>query len=903
MSPKTLEKILLAVIVAVPGVVYLYTVAPTLSFWDCGEFISSCQTLAVPHPPGMPFFIFLGKVWLMVMGAIAAVLPISKEVSWHMNLLGISFTLLSVVLVFKIIQRTLMTWRSNLSPNLILLISAATGLLVSFSFTFWENALETEVYSAATFFFLLIHYLVFRWYDSVRQNEPKNRFILLSFYLIFLFTGIQLMPFLMFVPIYIFIFFVERRYLRDGLLVLLGIFQLILFMIMFVVPITTATVVFLSLPLALGLILILNNHRRYSNWRFFLVGAGLVLVAVTTELYLPIRSHVLNRQYRDPAAQVKYLAGKNIAPRINENDPGDSWAAFNMVLHRAQYGPQRLLPRKTQEETGYNVIAGYFWQMAMYVRYLSWQVTPETVLPFFRGILYFLFYIMGFAGMFYLFKLDRRWFLLFILIMFMLSFAIVGYLNMKFSPSDSNPKHLGHEVRERDYFFHTGFTYFILFAGFGFAWFLEWFKKELKGHRLAQPLGAAGIIAFSVIPLFTNISVNNRYKNFAPKDYGYNMLLGCDSGGIIFTNGDNDTFPLWFTQEVMAFRRSVIVANLSLINTEWYIRQLKLWGVPIGFSDYTIRRLMPGVTEDRRVIYVKDIMIREIIAANAGIKLPERDYYIPGSEFAAKYLKGYRGRRPIYFATTVSPDNFEGFMPYMRVEGIVYRLTGDSVPYPNHLDVDKTQSYFYRDFRYTGILDPEKQKVLPSILYDYEKRKHDGEFYNIKVAKDDNTRILYTNYQIETYNLGLALLGRGDLPGAIKAWRFSMLFEAQETYPMLFYIGYAYAAMHQPDSADAYFSRVTVNNSGLIARIGAVYNETGYHDRAIDYFKRALAMNPRTPEASLGLVTSYIAQCDTAAAIGVLEDWLRLNPDDSSARDMYQMLKKGVWRNPALKKE
>lgn len=898
MNLKTLEKILLAAIVVIPGSVYLYTVAPTLSFWDCGEFISSCFTLAVPHPPGTPFFILLGRVWLMFVGAVGTILPFSREVSWHMNLLGITFTLLSIVLVFKIVLRTLRRWRPELPPGLTLIIAAATGLLLAFTYTFWENALETEVYSAATFFFLLIHYLVFRWYESTRQGEPKNRLLLLAFYLIFLFTGIQLMPFLIFIPLYVFVFVVDRRYLRDHLFILLGLFQLLLFLIIFVVPITTFTVILVLLPLTTGLVLILNNPRRYANWSFFLIGAALTIVAVTTELYLPVRSRMLNRLYQDPAAQAQYLAGKNIAPRINENEPGDGWLAFNQVLHRSQYGPQRLLPRKTQDETGYNVVVGYFWQMAMFVRYLSQQVTPETVLPFFRGILYFIFYAMGFSGMFYLFRLDRRWFFLFMLIMFMLSFAIVGYLNMKFSPSDSNPRHLGREVRERDYFFHTGFTYFIMFCGFGFAWFLEWIKKELKGHRLAQPLAAAGLIVFSVIPFFTNISVNNRYKNFAPKDYGYNMLLGCADGGIIFTNGDNDTFPLWFTQEVMAFRRSVIVANLSLLNTDWYIRQLKRWGAPIGFSDYTIRRLTPGITEDRRVIYVKDIMIREIIAANAGIKLPERDYYIPGAEFAAKYLKGYRGRRPIYFATTVSPDNFEGFMPYLRIEGIVYRLTGDSIPYPGNIDIDLTRQYFFRDFRYTGILDPPKQKLLPAILYDFEKRKRDGEFYDFKVVKDENTRVLYTNYQIELYNLGLALMGRGDLPDAVKAWQLSTLFEAQETYPMLFYIGYAYAAMHQPDSTEAYFNRITVKNPQLVAKMGIVYNENGYPERAIDYFKRALAMNPRLPEASLGLATAYLARRDTSAALTVFEDWLKLNPNDTTARELYEKLKKGLWHNP-----
>jgi len=893
MKQNTLEKILLAGILTLAAVVYLYTVAPTLSFWDCGEFISSCYTLAVPHPPGMPLFIFLGRVWLMVAGVFAAVLPISKEVSWHMNLLGITFTLLATALVYRLILKILRLWRADINRTTALVVASATALLVSFSFTFWENAIETEVYSAATFFFLLINYLVLLWYESVRNGSPKNRHILLSFYLIFLFTGIQLMPFLIFVPIYLFVFLVERRYLKDWLFILFGVFQLLLFAVMFIIPLNTGTVIITFLPVLIGLGLILNNRRRYANWKFFAAGVFLVLMAVTTEIYLPIRGKVLTRLYQDRAAQEQYLAGENISPRINENDPGRSWEDFNLVLHRAQYGPQRLYPRKTMDETGYNVVVGYFWQMGMFVRYLSWQIAPEDINRFFRGLLIALFYLGGIAGMFQLYRFDRKIFLLFMLIIFMLSFAIVGYLNMKFSPSDPDPRHKGHEVRERDYFFHTGFVYFIMCVGFGLYAFTEWMKKETRGNRLAHFASLGGIAVFSIAPLFTNFHVNNRYKNFAPKDYGYNMLRCCDEGGIIFTNGDNDTFPLWFAQEVMGFKRSVIVANLSLINTDWYIRQVKSWGAPVTFSDYTIKRLQPALTEDRRVVYVKDLMIREIIAANAGIKLEDRDYYTPGPEFAAKFLKGYKGRRPIYFATTVSPDNFEGFMPYMRIEGIVYRLVGDSLPYPENIDVDKTRDFFFRDCRYTGIFGPEKQKFLPQILADFETRRKAGEFYEFEIVKDENTRILYSNYQIELYNLGLALKARQDYKGAINAWRLSMLFEAQESYAMQFYIGYTYAQMGQVDSADYYFRSIKVKNPGLYGKIGLIYNEVGRFDMAIEFFQRALAQNARIPEVYLGMIGAYLGKGDTNSALGMLNEWVKANPQDTSAVNLIRRLKKG----------
>jgi tetratricopeptide (TPR) repeat protein len=343
----------------------------------------------------------------------------------------------------------------------------------------------------------------------------------------------------------------------------------------------------------------------------------------------------------------------------------------------------------------------------------------------------------------------------------------------------------------------------------------------------------------------------------------------------------------------MGFKRSVVVANLSLINTDWYIRQIKAWGAPVTFSDYTIRRLQPALTEDRRVVYVKDLMIREIIAANAGIKLEDKDYYTPGAEFAAKFLKGYQGRRPIYFATTVSPDNFDGFMPYMRIEGIVYRVTGDSLPYPENIDVGKTRDFFFRDCRYTGIFGPEKQKFLPSILESFEARRKAGEFYDFEIVKDENTRILYSNYQIELYNLGLSLKARGDYQAAINAWRLSMLFEAQESYAMQFYIGYTFAQMGAFDSADFYFRSIKVKNPALYGKIGLIYNEVGRFDTAIEFFQRALAQNARIPEVYMGMITAYLGMGDTNSALGMLGEWVKSNPQDTSAINLMTRLKKG----------
>ncbi|MCK4250121.1 hypothetical protein KAX97_01645, partial [candidate division WOR-3 bacterium] len=627
----------------------------------------------------------------------------------------------------------------------------------------------------------------------------------------------------------------------------------------------------------------------------------LIIMGISAELYLPIRAAKLTELYKNKDTREQYLAGENIAPRINECNPGENFSfsalfdyksSFNQVLHRAQYGPTRLIPRQTQDATGFNLIQGYFWQMHLFVRYLFWQPIPEGINRYFRGLVLALFCLFSIWGMVVLYKREKKIFLLTIMIMFMLSFAMVSYLNLKFSPSDPNPQHRPPEVRERDYFFHTSHVYFGILIGFGFLGFTNWVKNETKNKKLANIASLSSIVVFSAIPLLTNRHVNNYYGNFIPRDYGYNMLISCDDGAILFTNGDNDTFPLWFAQEVLNIKRKVIVANLSLINTEWYIKQLKYWGTPISFSDYVIDRLEPRMTPDRRIIYVKDIMVRNIIATNAGIKLSNEDYFINQKDFAARYIKGYKGKRPIYFASTVSRNNFEGFTPYLKLEGLVYRLTGDSVNPVFNVDVEKTKNFFYNAYRYTGVFEPKKQKSLSRLLVDFEKRKKEGEFYDFAIVKDENTKRLYSNYAAGLHSLGLKLQEQGDIQGTIDAWRFAVLFEPQPSYFFDYNLGLLFAQLGIVDSAEYYFSKIDVKDAQILIRIGSVYKAIGHLNGAIEYFQRAKNINPRLPQTYFGLYSAYLEKNDTASAIRILNDWLQLNPRDTSALNILKELRK-----------
>ncbi|MEO0095787.1 MAG: DUF2723 domain-containing protein [candidate division WOR-3 bacterium] len=886
-----LKNILILIILIIAGIVYLFTVAPTLSFWDCGEFITSAYTLAIPHPPGTPFYVVLGRVWLMIIGLFARILPISKEIAWHMNLLAIFFSLGSVFLIYKSILKILTLSKSGLNNKGIWAGFIAT-LGIPFYFSIWWNAVETEVYAPASFIFVLINYLVLLWYESFKKNQPDNKYLLLSFYLIFLATGIQLVSFLMVVPIYVFVYLIDPRILRDRLFLLLGIFQIIIFLYMFLLPdnFLKPALIVLILILLISVFFSMSRNTTANNRTFFWVGVFSSLMGLSAELYLPIRSKILTEFYKDKRTTERYLKGENIAPRINMNEPGESLSAFFGVLHRSQYGGQKILPRQTQIR-GAGVIEGVYHQIALYIRYLSWQIAPEYLNGFLRFFLLLIFYLLIINGMLELYKSEQRIFVFLMLILFFVSIGIVGYLNLKFSPSDANPAHQPREVRERDYFFHTSFLYIGLLIAFGILGFFEKIKK-LNIQNFLIPF----LVLYSILPAFFNFTLNSRYKNFIPKDYGYNLLISCAPNAVLFTNGDNDTFPLWFVQEVLGIRRDVIIANLSLINTDWYIRHLKYWEVPISFDNITIKKICEQgyfISEDRKIMFVKDIMIRDILATNAGKILHLQDYFIKAENFAKKVLKNYQGKRPIYFSSTVDYENYTGFEPYLKIEGIVYRVSGDSISFPRNMDVDKTQELFYRIYRYTGFFSPQKYEMLAKILYDFDKRKNEGEFFGYEAIKDQNTVNLYYNYAIALIYLGFLLRDNNDFEGALKSWRLSLLLGSlgKEAWKLYYNLGMLFNQLHLTDSADYYFSRIDKKEPQIFAQIGESFRLNRDYQRAIKYFKEALRINTHNASAYNGLIDTYLELNDTDSAIKLLEEWLRLNPSDTGAQMLLKSLK------------
>ena len=865
--------------------IYLYTVAPTVSFWDCGEFIACAYIMGVPHPPGTPFFVIFGRFWILLWQAISFILPITKEIAFYMNLSSALSGVATSVFVYIIVLKILRI--AGRQDNL-LSIGAAAGaaLLNAFARTFWFNSMETEVYTISTLIAITITWLTLHWYENMLKGMKKDHLLLFIFYLMFLSTGIHLLSFLLILPIYTFIFYVRPDLRRDINLWSFGVFQVLLFFILFISPDQFfQPAIYLTILLVLGTIFYNLAHPEYKpSFTFFALGVGLILLAVSTEYFLFLRSH-------SPTI------------RINECSPS-TWQAFWDVLHRKQYEPFGLIPRKTQIETGYTLLQGYFEQIKLYMKYFSWQF---TLIPS----------LIGIWGIFEFYDRHKKTFLFLIIILFMTSIALMTYLNLKFSPYDPNPLHRPREVRDRDYFFAPGFTYFTIFYGIGLFGLLLRLLQIIKDHlrpKIATTILIILTLILSLIPLKVNFAESNRHHRWVAKDYGNNLLNSCDDNSVLFTNGDNDTFPLWFAQEVLGTKRSVIVANLSLINTNWYIKQLKAWGVPITFSDWQIDRLRPYyIADQRKFLYVKDIMVRHIIATNAGINLSQEDYLIPQEEFARRYLKGYKGKMNIYFATTVSEDNYAGFKPYLRLEGLVYRVVPDSGV--DQIDVSKTIDLFYNRYRYTGIFSPEDFPYLRKIIPNFEERKKAGEFPNYRTHKTKDITRLLSNYAAGMAALGHHFLNRAESLETVndpsllpkirycyerveEFWNFGYLFRLEEGYRFLANLGVMKTKQRDYEGALKYFLKLEElkpDEPRFLLQIGEIYSLLGAEDKAVSYFRRVLKLNPRAPEAYSALLRHYLFHGDTVGLRMVMAEWLRYHPSDTMAQKLLKgLIQKGM---------
>jgi len=781
--------------------VYTWTAAPSVSFWDCGEYIATSYILGVPHPPGSPLQVLIRRLFTLI--------PIGSEMGFRSNLFSILVSSLTAAFLYLSIYEIISRFRSlrTTVEKAMAHASGAVGAIVtSFSFTVWHNAVESESYAPATFLFFFSLWLALTW-----EKRRKRKLLLLIGYIFGLSVGIHLTPLLAAPGVLVFVLLIRPDVVKDV--------------------------------------------------KFLLIIVLLFFIGTSTYGYLVIR------------------ARQN--PSINEASPTD-FQKLKAVVMREQYGPTEILPRRTQIETGMAVIPASIEQLKIYFKYLSWQWTPhprEDTLGdgtsprtwVLSKIAIALFLFLTLFGMFACYRINRRIFLIFFVTFFFTSIGLLGYMNLKFSPSDPNPEHQPREVRERHYFFAPSFILFGFFIGM--AVYGCW---ELCGRF--KPV-AYLILPLAVIPIISNYhSHANRRGNYIADDFGYNMLSSCDDSSILFTNGDNDTFPLWFSQEVKKTKPSVVVCNFSLLNTPWYMKQMKLKGVPMSLTDFQIDNLIayPVIKDGQPVegtLIMKDIALRDIITTNTGksfrpelllplkrstlpkkyramltselvhpniytkllpreywMRLPA-EYFLPHHEFADLVMKDYEGRLEIYFAVTCAQDNLKGFARYLTMEALVKRLVPDRV---EDFDVQKSDSLLNTVFRFRSLFDES-------------------------VYKDDNARRLISNYVAAYFYLGLAYKHQGNLDAAIATFEVADRFGHNRVLPVEYWLSYLYTEKGELAKAEKRLLQALSDDPSvpLSYMLGKIYLAQNRSEEARELFEQAIKLNAKEPSGYGGLLQLY----------------------------------------------
>ncbi|NOZ74857.1 MAG: DUF2723 domain-containing protein [FCB group bacterium] len=743
------NRIIAGLIFIATFVLYYSTMASTVSFWDCGEFIATAYTLGVPHPPGSPLFLILGHLFSM--------LPTSTDIGFRVNLMSPIATAFAVMLVYLILVRIIAQLRNGLKDNQDVLIAIGGGLVGALVFAVtdsnWFNAVEAEVYAMSTFFTAIVVWLILLW--SEKADEPGNeRYLLIIAYMIGLATGIHLLNLLTLPYIALIMYFRKSSFSWKS-------FSAVVLM--------TAVAFFI---IHNGIIKGLPRLAR----DFGIIGIAIIVVALTIAGIWAIRQHksvlsiILSSILLILIGYSSYtiiFIRSNQDPAIDENNPETIPAAIS-YLEREQYGTIGQLPRKypklpskpeivgrpangreysgsqNREYAFYNF--GKQWDFflnyqvkKMYWRYFLWQfagrgpsgdpgVTAFGANSREDGVDWFQFGLplalfLGLFGMAYQFYKDPKNAFTIFTLFFLTGLAVIIYLNQ------DNP-----QPRERDYSYVGSFLAFSLWIGIGAAALLEAIPKYIREKQLAGRVTMGAIVALLIfmpgIMLRANYDQHDRTGNYVAWDMSYNFLQSCEPNGIIFTNGDNDTFPLWYLQEVEGIRKDVTVANLSLLNTPWYIKQLRDSRPPgerfIRLSDQQIDDLTSGLQPwKKQKVRIpvaddpenKDGFMEWTLSptyANAALKVQDM--------MIMRIINDARWKYPIYFAVTVSPVNKIGLDDYLSMEGLVFRLNSHKVNPVNSEIMEANlmnrvgDLRWSREFTPTALLDikPEDSVLQPS---------------------------------------------------------------------------------------------------------------------------------------------------------------------------------------------
>jgi hypothetical protein len=671
-------------------VVYVMTVQPTMSFWDCGEFLACAFTVGIPHPPGAPLHILVGKIFTL--------LPFASDVGLRMNYLSVIASSFSVLLLYIISVKLIKNWfgepKNSFEGVLITAASAIGALSYAFCDSFWFNAMEAEVYGFGTFLIALCIYLMILWWEKADEVGSDN-YLLLIAYIVGLSIGIHLLVVQCIFIAGLIFYFRRYKYAPLSLLIAVGV-SMISFFIVYPLIVKKFPEAISSNPMLGGIIVI---AILISGIVYAIKKGSSVLKLLFLSLFLIVLG------YSTYISTLQRASISNLP--INQTRP-DNMERMLSYLNREQYGEQPLiLPRRYSHDPmhnntwkNYSSDMEFMWKYQinhMFNRYLFWQYIGRESYNQDSGVDFSKFYaipfILGLIGIFYHFRKD--WKLAFV---FLVTFIMMGVVTALYqNQQDPQP-------RERDYFYEGAFFVYSLWIGIGVFGICELVKDKVKKSSMVPLTSAILLVSFIFVPvnmLRINYHNQDRSQNVFPFDYAYNLLQSVDKDAILITNGDNDTFPLWCLQAVYGIRRDVRVVNLSLGQIDWYILQLKnerpygALTVPMTMSDEQVKKLAAAqiqlwdetklvtldVPESAYPDTLKDKPGKIVFKIPATFKQSDGKQNYTGLKvndlLVFDIVRANKFERPIYFSITVSPEYFIGLNEYLQLEGMAQKL----VPY------------------------------------------------------------------------------------------------------------------------------------------------------------------------------------------------------------------------------
>ncbi|RKR82752.1 uncharacterized protein DUF2723 [Mucilaginibacter gracilis] len=809
----------------IAAVTYTLTLEPSVSFWDCGEFISCAYRLQVSHQPGYPLFAMIEKAFSLLSLGNKAKVPFYTNFGTAMTS---SATVMFLFWTITALAKRLTAKTNDVAagPRTILIMGAGLvgALAFAFSDTFWFSAVETIVWSTSTLCTAVVFWGILKW-DAHSDEPGADRWIVFIAYVMGLSIGIHLLN-LVTIPAIALVYFLRRGKVIDGkntIIAILGGVGILLFVQFGIIQYTVkfaayfdlffvnslkmgfGTGAFVFFVILIGSIVygilytIRKNLPRY-NLAFLCI--AFIYLGYSSFAYIPIRATAdpnlnntdpnnafsllsyLNRdQYGDrPLVYGQYFDSKQ--KDLTAEEAADVRNSGSIVYRKGEtqyevanhkysipYERNTIMPRIYDQESDHpqfykdwlhiadgqtanfadNVKFMFSWQIyQMYIRYFLWNYVgryndidgqsnisgidgnwttgffdnsknlPKSVLESKSYTpLYGLPLIIGLLGAAYHIGRNRRYALVVALLFFFTGLAIILYVNQP-------PL----QPRERDYSYVSSFYAFAIWIGLGVIALADLIRKAVKNPQISG-LIATGVclLAAPVLMASKEWKGHDRSTKWTPHDMAYNYLNSCAPNAILFTYGDNDTYSLWYDQEVEGIRPDVRIVNLSLLGTDWYIRGMKhkmneSEPLPItmpnekfelGVRDviYYDDKKIPGSVElkdvfdfitsddpNAKVEYQSGETLNYLptknfkITVNAAdviknnvVPAAQQDKIAPVMEW--KYTSNYvtkdnlamldilahnNWKRPVYFAVTVGSENLIGLQPYLYKEGFAYHL-------------------------------------------------------------------------------------------------------------------------------------------------------------------------------------------------------------------------------------